>query len=185
MKIKTRLSTSYYPKWALIFLVNLTGYVIIHRLRHAMYRQIFGIRLAKSSIIYCGCRFFDPWGITIGENSIIGDHAFLDGRYKICIGNNVNISGNVKLYTLEHDINSSNFEGKGGTININDWAYICSSSIILPGVTIGEGAVVAAGAVVTKDVDPWTLVGGVPAKFIKLRPKANYILNTEDRAYFQ
>jgi acetyltransferase-like isoleucine patch superfamily enzyme len=171
--------------WGLHFLTNVSGYIPIHRLRHSIYRNLIGINLAKSSIIYCGCRFFDPWKIKVGEHSIVGDHCFLDGRMGITIGNNVNISGGVNIFTLEHDIESPIFEGNGGPVIIKDWAYICSRSIILPGVTIGEGAVVAAGAVATKDVDPWTVVGGIPAKKIKVRPVVKYELNTKNCALFQ
>jgi maltose O-acetyltransferase len=86
---------------------------------------------------------------------------------------------------MEHDINSQTFGGSGGPVVIHDWAYIGTRVTILPGITIGEGAVVASGAVVTKDVAPWTMVGGIPAKFIRNRPTVKYTLNTKSRAYFQ
>jgi len=109
----------------------------------------------------------------------------LDGRLGLNIGNNVNIAGEVRIYTMEHDINSQTFGGSGGPVVIHDWAYIGTRVTILPGITIGEGAVVASGAVVTKDVAPWTMVGGIPAKFIRNRPTVKYTLNTKSRAYFQ
>ena len=74
---------------------------------------------------------------------------------------------------------------KGGPVVIKDWVYIGSRVTILPEVVIGEGAVIASGAVVTRDVDPWTIVGGVPAKFIRNRPKVNYTLDTKTRALFK
>ena len=99
--------------------------------------------------------------LTIGKGSIIGDRAILDARHGgIIIGKNVN------------DYNDPYFRCtniKGGTINVKDRAWIGPNVIILHGVTVGEGAVVAAGAVVTKDVPPYTLVGGVPAKVIGKR----------------
>lgn len=70
-------------------------------------------------------------------------------------------------------------------MHIENWVYIGTRVIILPGVKIGEGAVVASGAVVTKNVEPWTMVGGVPAKFIKNRPVVKYKLDTAHRAFFQ
>ena len=109
----------------------------------------------------------------------------MDGRFDLNIGNNVNIAGEVRIYTLEHDIASPTFAGSGGPVTIQDWVYIGTRVTILPGVTIGEGAVIASGAVVTKDVAPWTMVGGVPAKFIKNRPVVKYTLDTKSRAYFQ
>jgi acetyltransferase-like isoleucine patch superfamily enzyme len=164
--------------WLAIFATNLNGWIPIHSIRHPIYRTVFRIGLPKDSIIYCGCRFFFPWGVSIGRHSIVGDHAFLDGRKGLSIGNNVDIAQEVRIYTLEHDPESTSFAPKGGPVVIGDWAYIGSRATVLPGVTIGEGAVVAAGAVVTKNVDPWTIVGGVPAKLIRTRTRVNYTLDT-------
>ncbi len=171
--------------WLSIFAVNLNGRISIHSIRHPLYRHLYRIHLPKNSIIYCGCRFFYPMGVKLGNNSIIGDHAFLDGRRGLTIGNNVNISSEVRIYTLEHDPESPTFAPKGGSVVIEDWAYIGSRVTILPKVVIGEGAVVASGAVVTKNVDPWTMVGGVPAKFIKNRQRVKYTLDTKNKALFQ
>jgi acetyltransferase-like isoleucine patch superfamily enzyme len=171
--------------WLLIYLGNIFGYINIHFIRHFLYRNILGIKMGKGSIIYSGCRFFDPWGVHIGNTSIIGDHAFLDGRNGLYIGDNVNIAGEVRIYTMEHDISSETFASTGEPVSIRDWAYIGTRVTILPGVTIGEGAVVATGSVVTKDVDPWVLVGGVPARFIKNRPVVKYTLHTDKKALFQ
>ena len=171
--------------WFIIFCANLIGKIPIHSIRLTFLRSVFKVQFPKDSIIYCGCRFFHPWGIRMGHTSIIGNDAFLDGRFGIVIGDNVNIAGEVRIYTLEHDITSPEFGGKGGQVVIQDRAYIGTRVTILPGVTIGEGAVVASGAVVTKDVAPWTMVGGVPARFIRTRPVLTYTLDTENRAYFQ
>jgi maltose O-acetyltransferase len=171
--------------WSYTFFANAVGHIIIHSLRHFLYRHVFRIKLARSSIIYCGCRFFSPWNVHVGACSIVGDHAFLDGRNGLHIGNNVDIAGDVRIYTMEHDITSPVFGVCGGPVFIGDWVYIGSRVTILPGVTIGEGAAIAAGAVVTKNVPPWVLVGGVPAKTIKARPIVKYTLDTIDKAYFQ
>jgi acetyltransferase-like isoleucine patch superfamily enzyme len=113
--------------WVMLFFADLIGYIKIHSIRNFAYIWIFGIKMDYSrSIIYGGCRFFNPWGINMGANSIIGDHAFLDGRRGIHIGNNVNIAAEVRIYTLEHDIRSPTFAGIGGPVFINDWAYIGS-----------------------------------------------------------
>lgn len=142
------------------------------------------MELPRTSILYGSCRLFEPWNIAVGNHTVIGDHCFLDGRSGLRIGDNVNISGYVHVYTLEHDISSPTFDGIGGPVTIRDWAYVATRATILPGVTIGEGAVVASGAVVTKDVPAWTMVGGVPAKFIKSRPEVKYRLNTNSKCLF-
>ena len=92
---------------------------------------------------------------------------------EIKIGDQATVSQGVKLCAASHDISSKIMELTYAPIVVGDNAWIAGWSIILPGVTIGEGAVVAAGSVVTKDVEPWTAVGGNPAKFIKKRVLSN------------
>ena len=87
----------------------------------------------------------------------------------ITVCDQATVSQGVKLCCAGHDISSRILELTHRPIFIEQSAWVAAWSIILPGVTVGEGAVVAAGAVVTKDVEPWTVVGGNPAKFIKMR----------------
>ena len=112
--------------------------------------------------------------IKIGKGTIIGENAILDGRAGLEIGNNVNFSSNVRIWTLQHDYRDPDFACNPehyGPVKICDRAWIGPHTIILHDVTVGEGAVIAAGAVVTKDVLPYTLVGGGPAKQIGIRPR--------------
>ena len=148
------------------------GYVPSHLFRLVLY-SLAGVKIGKGSRIHMGCRFFDPKGVTINEDSIIGDHAFLDGRKKITIGSHVDIATQVMIYNCQHDIQSESFGPEGGPIVIEDYVFIGPRVILLPGVTIGKGAVVAAGAVVTKDVAPFSVVGGVPATVIGQRNLKN------------
>lgn len=104
--------------------------------------------------------------IRIGDNCVINRESYLDGRVGIFIGNNVNVSFQACLLSLHHDHNQPAFPAIGGPVTIRDHAWIGARAIILPGVTVGEGAVVAAGAVVTRDVGDYEVVGGVPAKKI-------------------
>lgn len=108
-------------------------------------------------------------GLRIGEHSSIGPKVLLDGRAGLEIGKNVTVAYEAIIWSLSHDYNSPTFVGKGAKVVIEDYAWICSRSIIMPGVRVGKGAVVASGAVVTKDVEPFTIVGGIPAKPIGKR----------------
>lgn len=168
----------------LLFLATLVGKVPSHTVRLLFYKTILRMRIGKGSSIHWGARFFDPWKIVIRDHSIIGNDVFLDGREEIHIGSDVNIAAEVAIFTLEHNPDDPHFGTQGGPVEIGDYVVIGSRAMILPNVKIGEGAVVAAGAVVTKDVEPYTMVGGVPAKFIRYRNRGlRYEL--EYRRWFQ
>jgi maltose O-acetyltransferase len=113
-----------------------------------------------------GCKFFEPEGVVIGEDTKIGEKTFLDGRAILKIGNHVDIASEVMIYNSEHNLDSESFEASEEPVVIEDYVFIGPRAIILPGVRIGKGSVIAAGAVVTKDVADFTIVGGVPAKII-------------------
>ncbi len=126
-------------------------------------------RIGKGVGLYSGFEVRAPWKLKIGDGTIVGHGAMLDARSGLSIGSNVNLSNEVMIWTLHHDYNSTDFAQVGAAVVIEDYAWICSRAIILPGVHIGKGAVVAAGAVVSKDVPAYTVVGGVPAKPIAKR----------------
>lgn len=117
--------------------------------------------------------------ISIGHNTVINKKVLLDGRGgKITIGNNVDIAQETNIWTLEHDPNDDYHTDKGGDVIIEDYVWIASRVTMLPGVKIGRGAVIASGAVVTKDVPSMSIVGGVPAKKIGERiSQLKYTLN--------
>lgn len=137
-------------------------------IRHFVLRYFYGLHLGESSL-HMGIVFFSPWKISIGSNSIIHFDAFLDGRGGVEIGDNVDISFGVKIFTEQHLMDSPLYETEAKRVMIGDYAVIGAYSTLLPGVTVGEGAVIATGSVVTKDVAPYSVVGGVPARFIKMR----------------
>ncbi|MFE5835283.1 acyltransferase [Arthrobacter sp. NPDC056493] len=145
------------------------GRIPWHAFRLFVYRRFLGMKIGPKTTVHWRLAFFAPQGITIANNSIVGNDCFLDGRLGLDIGGNVNIGGHVQIFTVGHDPQSKSFAAKGGRVTIGPRAYVASRATVLPSVTIGEGAVVAAGAVVSKDVAPYTIVGGVPAQVIGQR----------------
>ncbi len=112
------------------------------------------ISLGKGVAINRGCEFYASFLVPAGT---------------ITVGDNVTFSPNVKLYTIGHDPSTKSLRDLAGPIVIESHAWIAADSIILPNVTIGEGAVIGAGSVVTRDIPPYTIAVGVPAKIIKKR----------------
>lgn len=158
---------NYWLDWQIAWLW-LLGYVPSHVFRQILFR-LNGVKLGRKSTIHIGARLYQPKNISIGEDTIIGDHATLDGRNKLTIGDHVDIATGVMIFNGEHDIHSATFEPITAPVAIGDYAFIGPRAIILPGVKVGRGAIVAAGAVVTKDVPEKTIVAGVPAQEIGQR----------------
>ena len=120
-----------------------------------------------------------------GGAQIINRGVTLDGRGPLCVGDRVNISAEAILFTADHDPNSPVFAGRARSTVIGDRAWIASRAVVLPGASVGDGALVAAGAVVHGLVDPWTIVAGNPARVIGNAPttrRPNYLRPTD--AYF-
>jgi maltose O-acetyltransferase len=123
-----------------------------------------------------------PKNITIGHHTIINPKIILDGRKPINIGNNVDIGENTIIWTVEHDPNDNNHGVKSSSVTIEDYVWIATNVTILPGITIGKGSVIACNSVVTKDIAPMTIAGGIPAKKIATRENnLEYILNYNPR----
>ncbi|HOX96069.1 MAG TPA: acyltransferase [Candidatus Woesebacteria bacterium] len=153
----------------LLYFLWLVGFIPSHTVRKIFY-LLSGIKMGRRTTFHMGARFFKPWNIKIGEGTIIGDHAFLDGRAPIIIGKHVDIASAVMIYNSEHSLKDSQFTAIEEPVTVGDYVFIGPRVIIMPGVHVGNGAVIAGGAVVTKDVLENTIVGGVPAKVIGDRP---------------
>jgi len=162
-------------------LLSDAGHLPSHRVRSALYRRV-GLSLPRTSSIHWRAEFYAPERIVVGDYCTIGDSCFLDGRSGLIIGDSVNLGSHVTIYTREHDVDSPQFQETGAPVRIGDHAWVAGHAIVLPGVTIGRGAVVAAGSVVTKDVADFAMVGGNPARFIRERERGvNYRLGCAKR----
>lgn len=135
--------------------------------------KLFGAKVKWSSNVLPSCKVWAPWNLTMGVYACLSENVDCYSVAPITIGDNATVSQGVKLCTAGHDITSKIMELTYKPITIGANAWIAGWSIMLPGVSIGEGAVVGAGSVVTKDVEPWIVVGGNPAGFIKKRELKN------------
>jgi len=150
------------------------------RLLRRLYLKLYLRRIGYNTNAQMGCRFLNGRRVSLGTGNVINFGCLLDGRrYDIRFGDNVSIGPEATILTLGHDPQSAEFADRGGDVVVGDRVWIGYRALVMPGVTIGEGAIVAAGAVVTKDVAPYTIVAGVPAKPIgernrDLRYELNY-----------
>jgi acetyltransferase-like isoleucine patch superfamily enzyme len=146
------------------FLTNAPFYCV----RHWYLRHVLKISIGPGASVHMGC-FITGNNITVGARSVINRNSFLDGRCGLAIGSNVSISPHVFIVTLDHDPQSKDFMTQTGPVRIDDYVWVGARATLLPGVRIGKGAVIGAGALVTKDVAEFTIAAGVPAKPIGQR----------------
>jgi maltose O-acetyltransferase len=149
--------------------------------RRLWYQHALGINFGRHASVFMGAYFWFHGGprdirrrpVAIGKNSRINRDCTLDVRCGLTIGDNVSISPEVMIVVGSHDVNDPTFPAiphpDAGPVSIEDYVFIGCRAMILGGVTVGRGAVIAAGSVVTKDVSPMTIVGGVPAKPVGVR----------------
>lgn len=158
-----------YYRWALDY----TSCIPSHTIRNFLYKHVFFVTMQKNAVLYHGAELRGAWCLKIGEGTSIGDNAIIDARRGgVTFGKSVNVGSRVCFWTGSHDHSDPYFRSTPktrGPIAIGDRVWIGPNAQILHSVTIGEGAVIAAGAVVTKDVPPFAIMGGVPAKQIGTR----------------
>jgi len=143
------------------------------------------IKFKKLKFKYCGefadiyhlnSKFIKPENIVLGDYVKIGENAYIDGSGDIKIGNCVIIGPNITIITANHNYENIEFLPFDNImirkkVVIEPYCWIGRNVMIMPGVTIGKASVIAAGSVVTKDIEPYSIVGGNPAKLIKKRDK--------------
>lgn len=149
---------------------NVIAYVPSQRLRLAFYRKILKATIGTKTSILMRAWVDGVGKLDIGYHTVINQRCRLDNRGGLTIGNNVSISSGCTILTADHDVRASDFAYRERGVRIDDYVFIGTESIVLPGVHIGEGAVVAARSVVTKSVAPLAIVAGNPARPIGKRP---------------
>ena len=145
----------------------------VKKIRYYLLRNSF--KSCGSNVTICsGVRIHGYKKLTIGDNVRIGEKTRISATGGVTIGNNVKFGPEVMIWSSNHDYYAPTAlpfgkENIAKPVVIQDNVWIAARACIIPGVTIGEGAVVAMGAVVTKDVPPCAVVGGNPAKVVKYR----------------
>ena len=166
---------------ASFLLVRFASIIPSNHLRKLALRCM-GAKLGKNVVLYSGFEVRCPWNLIIGDGTTVGHKCILDCRGGITIGSNVNFSSEAAVWTAQHDPQSQTFAIKVAAVIIEDRAWLSFRSTVLPGITIHEGAVLAAHAVATKDIPPFVVAGGVPAKIIGTRNE-NLSYNLADSGY--
>lgn len=131
--------------------------------------KIFGAKIDKGAKIHSSVKIWAPWNLEMGEYSCLGPYVDCYCADKISIGKHCTISQYTILCAATHDYTKHNMPLISASIIIEDYVWVCADVFVNPGVRIGEGAVVGVRSLLTKNVEPWTVVGGNPAKFIKKR----------------
>lgn len=175
MKTKIRL-------WAGSWLSYINNHLVAHtpsRHLRSFFLKAYLCKVGSNSHFQMGVKFLNGRKVSFGNFNVINFDCLFDGRkYPIEIGNNTSIGPRATLLTLGHDPQSSSFEDRGAPIIVEDYAWIGYGATVLPGVTIGEGAVIGANAVVTKSVEPYSINVGNPARKVGERNKdLSYNLN--------
>ncbi len=133
------------------------------RIRLFFYRKLMNFQIEMDSMIFMGAWITSSGGLCMGKQSVINPNCHIDPRGGISIGTNVSISAEVAIVTGDHNIHDPFLKARFREVIIEDNVFVGFRAIILGGVKIGRGSVVAAGSLVTKDVPPLTIVGGTPA----------------------
>ena len=135
--------------------------------------RLFRARIGHDVHIYGSVKIYLPWNLEVGAETAIGEYAFIYNLGPVVIGKRVTVSHRVHLCAGTHDHTRREFPLVRARIDIGAEAWICADAFVGPDVTIGEGAIVGACAVAMKDVAPWTIVAGNPARVINQRQPAS------------
>ncbi|MCW3849342.1 WcaF family extracellular polysaccharide biosynthesis acetyltransferase [Sphingomonas sp. LB-2] len=131
--------------------------------------SLFGAKIGAKVVLKPGVRVKFPWRLAIGDNSWIGERAWIDNLAPVTIGADCCVSQGAYLCTGSHDWSARGFDLITRPITLEPGAWVAARAVVGPGVTIGRGAVLGLGSVATRDLDAWTVYAGAPALPIKQR----------------
>jgi putative colanic acid biosynthesis acetyltransferase WcaF len=141
---------------------------LLYGARNALLR-LFGAEVGRNVRIHPHATIYFPWNLTIGDWSSVGEEALIYNLGPVTIGEEVTVSQRAHVCAGTHDATDPAMPLQKPPVSVGDQAWVCADAFVGPGVTVGEGAVVGARAVVVGDVEPWTIVGGNPARAIRER----------------
>lgn len=136
--------------------------------RNFLLRQL-GAKIGEGVHVYNNAVIYFPWNLTMEDYSTIGEGALIYNLGPVYIGKNATISQRAHICAGTHDYTRTDMLLEKPPIVIESQVWVCADAFVGPNVVVHEGAVVAARAVIVKDVEPWAIMGGNPAKFIKKR----------------
>jgi putative colanic acid biosynthesis acetyltransferase WcaF len=134
--------------------------------------RAFGARIGRAVVVHPSSRIWAPWNLEMGDYSCLGPGVDCYTVSLIRIGSYATVSQYSFLCAASHDIDSPDMKLMTAPIVLDDHVWVAADAFVGPGVTVQEGAVVGARASVFKDVPPWTVVGGNPARALRLRSRA-------------
>lgn len=131
--------------------------------------RLFGARIGSHVHVYAGARIWAPWSLVCDDYAAIADEAIIYNPKPIHLGSHAIVSQQAYLCGATHDYEDPAFPLISFPITLGAYSWVCARATVQPGVSLGEGAILGLGAVATRDLEPWTIYGGIPAKAIKKR----------------
>lgn len=131
--------------------------------------RVFGARLGPNVRVYPSARVWAPWNLICDEASAVADEAIIYNPATVHIGSHAIVSQQAYICGATHDYQDPAFPLHAYPVRLGPYSWVCARATVQPGVSLGAGAVLALGSVATRDLDPWCVYGGIPARKIKDR----------------